>query len=278
MGNPDLPIGVFDSGLGGLTVLKALHELLPQENFLYLGDTARLPYGNKSPATILNYLKQNVHFFERTEVKAVVVACNSASSVLSGLGPTSVPVYGVIEPGAQKAKEKSQLGRIGVLGTRATISQRAYVKALHDIDPKLQVFQQACPLLVPLVEEGWDDDPLTNLVIYRYLTQILQSGIDVLILGCTHYPVLKSTFSKVAGPHIQMVDSAEVVAEKVKEDLASGRIPARAHSAKGGVRILTTDRNETFQQIAQRLMQPYVISSLEQVDITVLEHPASISS
>jgi glutamate racemase len=271
-------IGLFDSGIGGLTVLRALRQALPNENFIYLGDTARLPYGSKSPATIERYLEQNIRFLAERGVKAVVVACNSASSVLvseSGVcdphalrARFQIPVYNVIEPGARSALEVSKQRRVGVLGTRATVSGGAYVRSIHKIDLAVEVFQQACPLLVPLVEEGWENDPLTNLVVYRYVSPLLNHGIDTLIMGCTHYPVLRDSIRKVVGPHVELVDSAEAIARMLTQDFAAGRLP-RAQNGQGRVEVLVTDASPGFHDVAARLMRPFKLEALTQVDIGV---------
>jgi glutamate racemase len=260
------PIGLFDSGIGGLTVLKSLISALPQESFLYLGDTARLPYGSKSPATIERYLKQNIRFLSEQNVKAVVVACNSASTVL--LDQTSkfeIPVYNVIEPGAETALRHSRQKRIGVLGTKATVGAKAYVRSLHALDSSAVVFQQACPLLVPLVEEGWENDPLTNLVIYRYVTPIVQAGVDTIILGCTHYPALQEGIARVVGPGVTLVDSAQAIAGLIRSDLASGKLKASQNAEP--LRIMTTDVSPSFVEVATRLMHPITIPNLIAVDI-----------
>lgn len=263
-------IGLFDSGIGGLTVLRAVRAALPQENFVYLGDTARLPYGSKSPETIERYLEQNIRFLEKRGVKAVIVACNSASSVLVGRAHElhfSVPVYNVIEPGAARAINASRSQRIGVLGTRATISGEAYNRAIRAIAKSAEVFGQACPLLVPLVEEGHVDDPLTNLIVFRYLGPLLENGIDTLIMGCTHYPVLREAFAKVTGPNVTLVDSAEAIADLLKDDFATGRLK-RATRGEGKIEVLVTDASPGFAEVARRLMHPFPLQDLIQVDLT----------
>lgn len=264
------PIGLFDSGIGGLTVLRSVMNHLPNESFLYLGDTARLPYGSKSPATIERYLAQNIRFLCSLNVKAVVVACNSASTVLLGREPQyDVPVYNVIEPGAQAALDASSSKRIGVLGTKATIAAGAYQAAIHARDPSAEIFGQACPLLVPLVEEGWEDDPLTNLVIYRYLHPLLQNQIDTVIMGCTHYPALRTGISKVAGPNVVLVDSAEVISASIQADIAAARLHAApvGNPLAGHLKIMTTDISPSFTEVATRLMRPRAIPELLLVDI-----------
>lgn len=266
MTNANSPIGVFDSGLGGITVLKALMQKFPEEQFIYLGDTARIPYGSKSPSTIARYTEKNIQFLLDRGVKAVVVACNSASSVLSQLSFTA-PVYNVIEPGARRAAMATSNKKIGIIGTRATVLQKAYVKALEQIDTSIEVFQQSCPLLVPLVEEGWDDDPITNLVVFRYLSPLLAVKIDTLIMGCTHYPVLSNAFRKVVGPHVQLIDSAEVLAAQLEKDFSTGRLPSRTQDAGHPLHLLATDVSDSFQALAARIMHPLPVPALEIVDI-----------
>lgn len=260
------PIGLFDSGIGGLTVLKSLLASLPLESFVYLGDTARLPYGSKSPATIRRYLKQNIHFLGQLDVKAIVVACNSASTVLLDHDADfTIPIYNVIEPGAKSALQVSSKKRIGVLGTKATVASRSYVTTLMRLEPNATVYQQACPLLVPLVEEGWDQDPLTNLIVFRYVQPLLKAGIDTLILGCTHYPALRESVSKVAGPSVALVDSASAIANQIKSDIEAGRLVSGQERA--ALRLMTTDISPGFSEVAARLMRPYEIPALECVDI-----------
>ena len=258
-------IGVFDSGIGGLTVLKALREVLPGESFLYLGDTARLPYGTKSPRTITRYLQQNVSFLKSVGVKAVVVACNTASTVLKDAHLNGLPVYGVIEPGARAALAGTHAGVIGVLATRATVHSGAYEQALLAIRSDVHVVQQACPLLVPLVEEGWAHDPVTETVLHRYLTAPLEAHVDTLILGCTHYPVLKDVVQKMAGPTIRVIDSAHALAYEVAADIEAGRIPANGDG--GGIQVFTTDISPSFQQLGSHILAPHAIDSWELADI-----------
>lgn len=258
-------IGVFDSGLGGLTVLRALRAALPAENFVYLGDTARLPYGSKSPSTIHRYVEQNVEYLLGQKVKAIVVACNSASTVIRKEPLNcSVPVFEVIQPGAETALRQTASKRIGVIGTWATITNKAYEDCLKGMDPSVEVFSQACPLLVPLVEEGWVDDPLCNLVIHRYVGGLLQQGIDTLILGCTHYPALLHAFQKVVGPNVQLTDSASAMALRLKAAMQSKLMTSTTEDGIGRTRILTTDRTARFAEIATRLLG---LDQLPQVEV-----------
>ncbi len=248
-------IGIFDSGVGGLTVLRELRHRLPGESFVYLGDTARLPYGAKSARTIKRYLAQNVAFLEEVGVKAIVVACNSASTALAAEQWGGTPIYGVIQPGARAAATATRNRKVGVLGTRATVQSGAYRAAIQAIDPRIETIEQACPLLVPLVEEGWEDDPITRQVLTRYLEPVLARGVDALILGCTHYPVLKGAIRTLAGDGVRLIDSAEAIAERIEADLAAGAI--RPDRASGAIRIWTTDLNPAFQRVGRRILTPY---------------------
>lgn len=261
------PIGVFDSGIGGLTVLKELALQFPQENFLYLGDTARLPYGSKSPQTIRKYSEQNVQFLEKKNVKAIVIACNTASSQMPEKEFDGLPVYNVIEPGSQRALELSESGKIGVLGTRATINSKAYTKKILGLNPKAQVFDQACPLFVPLAEEGWDGDPVTNLIVFRYLSPLLQNQIDTLILGCTHYPILKNSIARVTGSSIELIDSGEAIARWMEKDFERGRLSKNLESGTRTIEILTTDSSAHFNEMALRILKPVKADSFHVVDL-----------
>lgn len=254
-------IGVFDSGVGGLTVVAALRRRMPRETILYLGDTARLPYGSKSPATVSGYTRRNVAFLERHGVKAVVVACNTASALALPDLDLAVPVWGVIEPGAERAAAASG-GRVGVIATEATVRSDAYPRALRRLRPDLAIASRACPLFVPLVEEGWHDDPVTEQVAGRYLAPLLASGIDTLVLGCTHYPLLAPVLARVAGPAVRLVDSAEAVAEAVAAGLAARGLAHGAAAggdapgdAPGGLRVCVTDAGAGFETLARRILE-----------------------
>jgi glutamate racemase len=215
-------IGVFDSGIGGLTVYKALKEKMPLEKVIYLGDTARLPYGSKSAATIIKFSEENANFLLDRHVKIIVVACNSASSyaVTPLQEKLNIPVLGVIEPGAEAALRWSK-NSIGVIGTTATISSGAYEKSIRQRKPGAEIIAADCPLFVPLVEEGWIHHEVTRLVACEYLLPLKERGIDSLVLGCTHYPVLKGVIADVLGDTIRLIDSAEVITEKVYSILDS---------------------------------------------------------
>jgi len=259
---PDRPIGVFDSGVGGLTVLKALKELLPSENLIYFGDTARVPYGTKSPRTIIRYSLENTKLLMSFDVKMVVVACNTSSSyaleILKSEFP--FPVIGVVRPGAKLAVRRSRSGRIGVIGTEATIKSGAYRKAIVSVNPFAEVYEKACPLFVPLIEEGWLDDPITEEVARRYLNSLLKRKIDTLVLGCTHYPLIKGILKKVCGEEVELIDSAEAVAEEVCRVL-----PAKREDGVGAVRILVSDKTERFERVAKMIMGESI--SIEEVSV-----------
>ncbi len=244
-------IGVFDSGVGGLTVVEALRRRLPHESILYLGDTARLPYGSKSPATVSRYTERNVGFLVERGVKAVVVACNTASALALPELKLPVPTWGVIEPGAERAAAASR-GRVGVIATAATVRSDAYGRALRRLRPALEVASLACPLFVPLVEEGWHDDPVTEQVAARYLEPLLAGRIDTLVLGCTHYPLLRRVLERVAGPEVLLIDSAAAVAEAVAVDLE--RLGLTARSPASGLRLCVTDAGPSFQELARRIL------------------------
>ncbi len=258
-------IGIFDSGVGGFTVLKALRAALPDESFIYLGDTARLPYGSKSPDTIRHYLKQNIEFLLAFPVKAVIVACNSASTVVDGDHWQGIPLYDVIQPGALAAVKASKQKKVGILGTRATVASQAYVKAIHEIDAQIECVQQSCPLLVPLVEEGWENDPMSRMIMTRYLTAPINQGVDTLILGCTHYPVLKPIIQELVGPDIALIDSADVLVDNLKRDLADGRVTTDLGA--GTIEVWTTDSGSHFHEIGQRIMGSWPLDSWQHADI-----------
>jgi glutamate racemase len=212
------PLGVFDSGVGGLTVAREIMRQLPEERIIYFGDTARVPYGTKSKETIIRYSRQIVHFLLEKGVKAIVVACNTASAyALEEIrGEIPVPIIGVVKPGAKVAAETSRNGIIGVIGTEATISSQLYTRVIHEHNPKAVVIGKACPLFVSLVEEGWLKDPITVAVAERYLDSFLKSDIDTLIMGCTHYPLLRSTLRSILGERVNLVNPAYETAQSLK--------------------------------------------------------------
>jgi glutamate racemase len=249
------PIGVFDSGIGGLTVVKALRDFLPNENILYLGDTARVPYGPKSPETVQRYAVELAQMLVWKNAKALVVACNTVSSVALPLltKKFSVPVIGVIEPGARAALQATRNRHIGVIGTRATIRSGAYETALRATD-NVRVSSRACPLLVPLIEEGLLDDDVTDRVIVRYLEPLLADGIDTLVLGCTHYPLLTGAIARVLRSQITLVDSAQNCARAVEEMLDQQSL-REASRNRGELHVALTDSADNFLNVARDALQ-----------------------
>jgi glutamate racemase len=253
--NPENPIGVFDSGVGGLTVVRALMERLPFENIHYFGDTARVPYGVKSVQTIGHYTTQIAEFLLERQVKLLIIACNTmaavSAQVVRDLSP--VPVLDVIEAGAMAALDASQSRRIGVIGTPTTINSNAYGRAIHEIRPEARVVSQACALFVPLVEEGWLDHPVTRLTAQEYLRPVLAEKVDTLVLGCTHYPLLKPLLQDVAGVGVTLVDSAEAMAERTAALLTERNLHTPARDA-ADYHYYVTDVPLRFQTIGERFL------------------------
>ncbi len=247
------PIGVFDSGIGGLTVVAALRELLPTEDIFYIGDTARVPYGGKGRGTIERYTLEIADLLLAEGAKAIVVACNTATALaIPKLQQVvSVPSVGVIMPGAAAAAVATRNGRIGVIGTRATIASGAYERALRECRTDLEVHVLACPLLVPLVEEGWLDDPVTDQVVGRYLTPLLAADIDTLVLGCTHYPFVRESIARFLGPEIRIVDSARNCALATRDLLSANGLEA-SPGHEGMLQVALTDASGAFLDVAER--------------------------
>jgi glutamate racemase len=250
------PIGVFDSGIGGLTVVSALRRLLPNERIHYLGDTARVPYGGKSAATVERYSLELTDMLLAEDCKAIVVACNTASALaLTTLCEnTRVPVVGVIRPGAEAAVAASRNKHVGVIGTRATIRSGAYERAIRALDPEVKVSAKACPLFVPLIEEGWLDGEITDRVIRQYLEPLVEGEIDTLVLGCTHYPLLRKALEAFLGDAVRLVDSAENCAGAVSRLLERENLRAAA-DAEGELTIALTDPPDVFLDVARRALQ-----------------------
>jgi glutamate racemase len=250
------PIGVFDSGIGGLTVVSALRKLLPNERIFYLGDTARVPYGGKSAVTVERYSLEIAGMLLEENCKTIVVACNTASALaLPRLEQAlSVPVIGVISPGAQAAVATTRNKHIGVIGTRATIKSGAYERALRSLDASVQTTAVPCPLLVPLIEEGWLQNEITDRVIKRYLEPLVQKEVDTLVLGCTHYPLLRGAILHFLGDRVRLVDSAENCAVAVQDLLARNALRA-PHDGSGSLDVALTDQPDAFLQIARDALQ-----------------------
>jgi len=250
------PIGVFDSGVGGLTVVGKIGEMLPNEDLVYFGDTARVPYGTKSAETVTKFSVENVEFLMTHDVKLVIVACNTASSLsLKFLKRCfRVPVIGVIEPGAKEASSVTRNDRIGVIGTHATAASGAYEKAIRKIGSRYSVFTQACPLFVPLVEEGWADEDVTETIARAYLKPLKARAVDTLILGCTHYPILKNVLNKVMGRGVVLVDSAREVAKEARDILDANGLLIGARR-KGRHRFFVSDEPARFIRIGERFLK-----------------------
>ena len=250
------PIGVFDSGIGGLTVAAALKKHLPSETIFYIGDTARVPYGGKSRKTVERYSIEIGGLLLAEQAKMIVVACNTASALAVPRMKElfNVPVQGVVTPGAEAALRATRNGRIGVIGTRATIASGAYERAIHALDPQAKVVSEACPLLVPLIEEGMFDDPITDQVIDRYLAPLFAEDIDTLVLGCTHYPLAQEAIARAAGDAINLVDSAENCALAVKVLLGS-QVPAAPADQLGRLDVALTDSTEGFLRTAEQALE-----------------------
>lgn len=264
-----LPIGVFDSGIGGLTVLKALTEAMPRESFIYLGDTARLPYGTKSAKSVTRYVLQTTALLRDRGVKLLVIACNTATAVsLEALREAypDLPVVGVIRPGAEAACRTSRSGRIGVIATEGTVRGGRYEREILAVRPEARVFARPCPLFVPLAEEGWCDGEIAELVARRYLASLVaETAIDTLVLGCTHFPVLAPAIQQVVGPEVTLVDSARTTAEFVQDMLLRRDICATTTSRS--LSFLATDGADRFARVGG----VFLGQSLTEADVEIVD-------
>ncbi len=265
-------IGVFDSGFGGLTVLKALLELIPEAEYLYFGDTARLPYGSKSAETVAKYAVEAAHFLEQHGAQLLVIACNTATALALDkiTAASNVPVVGVVEPGAESASATSKNRKVAVIGTEATVSSHAYLKALEARG--IQAREKACPLLVPLVEEGWVEHPVTEQIAKIYLDEVFGGGFqsaDVLVLGCTHYPLIKQVLRRVAPTQVAIIDSADSTAQVVKDLLRRSPLPpstAEERRKSPRLKFFATDSVEKFRRLGAKFLgRP--IEDVEHVDL-----------
>lgn len=266
------PLGVFDSGLGGLTVVRALRAALPNEEIVYLGDTARVPYGTKGPATVTRYALACANHLVARGVKAIVIACNTVSAVAPERlrVELDLPVLGVIEPGARAAAEATRAFKVGVLATAGTIASGAYPRAIAAASTRVETFGQAAPLLVPLAEEGWTEGEVPRLAARRYLEPLARAGVDVVVLGCTHYPllypVIEAEAKALLGPQVTIIDSARAVAREVAGFLESRSLVRDASHGPGSVKLLVTDLPKSFDQTASRFLGSEV-EGAEQVDL-----------
>ena len=264
------PIGVFDSGIGGLTVVKRLATTLPNESIIYFGDTARVPYGSKSNSTVIEYSIQNTKFLLQKNIKALVVACNTASSIaIPDLKKMfDIPIIGMIEPGSRMALKKSQSKNIGVIGTRATVGNLAYSKEIKRLNGSAQVVEKPCPLFVPLAEEGWIKHQATFEIAEEYLKELREIGIDTLVLGCTHYPILTEVIQKVIGKNVSLIDSGVASSEVIKTELEKLGLLSDAKSM-GTQEYYVSDIPAKFKEVAE-LFLGREIEHVHKVDLEVL--------
>jgi glutamate racemase len=263
----DSPIGIFDSGVGGLTVFRALERRLPGESLIYLGDTARVPYGTRSPETVERYAVEDASFIRSKNIKVIVIACNTVSALATNRlrEAFDVPVLGVIGPGARRAVAATRSGYVGVIATEGTVASGAYERAMLALNPKLEVISRACPLFVPLAEEGWLNHPVTRQVAEEYLTEMRASRVDTLVLGCTHYPILRPLIDEVMGDHLAFIDSGAAVADEVAH-LLEARGLLRQSAAPRRTSFYVTDAAVRFRRVAE-LFLGRPLESVETVEL-----------
>lgn len=259
-------IGIFDSGIGGLTVLREITRLLPHQRIVYLGDTARVPYGSKSPETVTRFTRQGTKFLKSKGVALIVIACNTASALSLNIlqKESSLPILGVLKPGAQKAVQLTKKGIIGVVGTEATVRSRAYTRAIKGVNSGVEVVEKSCPLLVPLVEEGWLRGEITHKILGHYLGPLLRRRIDTLILGCTHYPLLEDTIREIVGEEVKLVDSAREVALEVKK--ITDRISFVPHG-NSSLDFFVTDQPGRFARVAKLFLKRRITDRVKKTNL-----------
>ena len=262
------PLGIFDSGLGGLTVVKSLLRALPDESIVYFGDTGRVPYGTRSRETIIKYSAQDINFLTTKDVKAIIIACGTASSVaLKHLeAQFDLPIIGVVSATAKAAAAATKNNKIGVLGTNSTVNSGSYDLALQSINPEIQVFSQACPLFVPLVENNYTDKPAAKLIAADYLSRLKEIGVDTIILGCTHYPLLKDIISDIMGSDTALIDSGEPVANEVKALLTDSGIAADIGNV-ANYQYYVSDSTDNFSNLGSLFMERELSGSLQMINI-----------
>ena len=267
--NREAPIGVFDSGVGGLTVAREIMRNLPSERIVYFGDTARGPYGSKSRESIIRFSRQIIHFLQEEHVKAIVVACNTASAYALDevQKDLDIPIIGVVKPGAKVAADATRNKRIGVIGTKGTIGSNIYADYIHEIDPEITVVGKACPLFVPLVEEGWLKDPVTVEVAQRYLQELQEQDIDTLVMGCTHYPLLRSVLRELLGEKVTLVNPAYETAQSLKQLLKEMNLDNPGiKEEEFPYRFYVSDLADQFTAFANSIL-PYDVSMTKKIDI-----------
>ncbi|MCM1062877.1 MAG: glutamate racemase [Eubacterium sp.] len=261
----DAPIGVFDSGVGGLTVAREIMRQIPNEKIIYFGDTARVPYGSKSKDTVTRFSEQIVRFLRTFQVKTIVVACNTASAYALDVleQDTDIPIIGVLKPGAKAAMEATKNGRIGVIATEATIGSGMYDQYIKELNQKVKIYGKACPLFVPLIEEGLWEDPVTDEIARRYLTELIDIDIDTLILGCTHYPLIRSTLGRIAGGQVTLVNPAYETAMELKEMLGQMNLLNEEEPGLGSNRyqFYVSDKAEKFVRFANSIIKYGILSA-----------------
>ena len=261
------PIGIFDSGVGGLTVFSEIRKRFPAEDLIYFGDTARVPYGPKSKSTIIDYSIQNTRFLNSFQVKLVIIACNTSSALaINHLRENfSVPIIGVLEPGAEQAVKTSKTGKIGIIGTEGTINSQAYPNEIKRLNPQAETFSTPCPLFVPLVEEGWHNHPVALTIAKEYLSSLTDKKIDTLVLGCTHYPILKRVIQEAVGAQITLIDSAQAIADYLDHYLNS-KLEKEEATNRGKDYFYVSDNEEKFRLIASRILD-LEINNLQRVKL-----------
>lgn len=271
MSNNNSPIGIFDSGVGGLTVLREIVKLLPREDIVYFGDVGRTPYGGRSKEIITEFTRQDISFLCEQKVKYIICACNTASStaLYELKNDFSIDMIGVIEPGAKASVEKTKNGKVGVIGTNATINSNAYATIIHSINPDLKVFSLACPLFVPIAEEGYIEKEATYLIARDYLQTMIDVGIDTLVMGCTHYPLLKNIITEIMGDNVTIIDSGEETAKTAIEILKQNNLLDRSNKdkIKGEIKYFVSDVPDKFSGVAGRFMG-HEINNITRVDIS----------
>ena len=263
------PVGVFDSGIGGLTVAREIMRNLPSEKIVYFGDTARVPYGSKSRETVIRYSRQIIHFLQEQKVKAIVVACNTASAfALDAVkDELDIPILGVIEAGAKVAAEETRNKRVGIIGTVGTVDSGIHASYLRELDPEITVIGKACPLFVPLVEEGWRKDPVTEIVARRYLKELQDEKVDTLILGCTHYPLLRGVIGSIMGDQVQLVNPAYETSLALKQLLIEQDLLNQGSvEEEFPYRFYVSDAAEKFKSFANSIL-PYDVEMTKQVNL-----------
>lgn len=260
-------IGIFDSGLGGLTCVKKVMEIMPSEDIIYFGDTGRVPYGTRSAQTIVKYVKQDINLLESLDVKFIIIACGTASSAALPhiKSEVNTPVIGVLEPACSAAVSSSKSGRIGVIGTQGTISSGRYQQTINAIDPHAQVFSRACPMFVPLVENGYIKGTVTRLIAEEYLKDIKDSGVDTLILGCTHYPLLREEIQAIMGDGVTLIDSGAEAAIAAKKQLE--KLKLTADRDLGVAQYYVSDSVDGFSQLGSMFLEKHIEGSVHRIDI-----------